>query len=79
MKNAAKTTVSGGETGIRTLGGLAPTTVFETAPFDRSGTSPQGWESQLLDKAIRRKALWHGIERAFAPFQRADTLRPQIA
>ncbi len=33
---------SGGETGIRTLGGLAPTTVFETAPFDHSGTSPRG-------------------------------------
>ena len=31
----------GGETGIRTLGGLAPTTVFETAPFDHSGTSPR--------------------------------------
>ena len=31
----------GGETGIRTLGRLAPTTVFETAPFDHSGTSPQ--------------------------------------
>src|SRR3546814_4446421 len=30
----------GGEGGIRTHGGLAPTTVFETAPFDRSGTSP---------------------------------------
>ena len=33
---------NGGETGIRTLGGLTPTTVFETAPFDHSGTSPQG-------------------------------------
>ncbi len=33
--------ICGGETGIRTLGGLAPTTVFETAPFDHSGTSPQ--------------------------------------
>ena len=31
---------SGGETGIRTLGGVTPTTVFETAPFDRSGISP---------------------------------------
>lgn len=30
----------GGETGIRTLGGVTPTTVFETAPFDRSGISP---------------------------------------
>ncbi len=36
--------LSGGETGIRTLGGLAPTTVFETAPFDHSGTSPRGSE-----------------------------------
>lgn len=34
----------GGETGIRTLGRLAPTTVFETAPFDHSGTSPRGSE-----------------------------------
>ncbi len=36
----------GGETGIRTLGGVTPTTVFETAPFDHSGTSPRfgsGW------------------------------------
>ena len=31
----------GGERGIRTLGTLARTTVFETAPFDHSGTSPQ--------------------------------------
>ncbi len=34
----------GGETGIRTLGAREGTTVFETAPFDRSGTSP----SQIL-------------------------------
>ena len=32
----------GGEGGIRTLGTIARTTVFETAPFDRSGTSPWG-------------------------------------
>jgi hypothetical protein len=31
----------GGEGGIRTHGGVAPTTVFETAPFDHSGTSPE--------------------------------------
>ena len=30
-----------GEEGIRTLGTLTHTTVFETAPFDRSGTSPK--------------------------------------
>ena len=34
----------GGEGGIRTLGTREGTTVFETAPFDRSGTSPrQAW------------------------------------
>ena len=30
----------GGETGIRTLGTLIRTMVFETTPFDHSGTSP---------------------------------------
>ena len=29
-----------GEAGIRTLGPPKGSTVFETAPFDRSGTSP---------------------------------------
>src|SRR3954454_13363941 len=33
-------TGDGGEGGIRTLGTRKGTTVFETAPFDRSGTSP---------------------------------------
>ncbi len=32
--------VNGGERGIRTLGTCEGTTVFETAPFDRSGISP---------------------------------------
>ena len=32
---------SGGEGGIRTLGTRKGSTVFETAPFDHSGTSPQ--------------------------------------
>ena len=31
----------GGEAGIRTLGGVTPTTVFETVPFNHSGTSPR--------------------------------------
>ena len=31
---------NGGETGIRTLGTITSTTVFETAPFDHSGISP---------------------------------------
>ncbi len=33
--------VYGGETGIRTLGTRKGSTVFETAPFDHSGTSPR--------------------------------------
>ena len=33
--------VNGGETGIRTLGTREGSTVFETAPFDHSGTSPR--------------------------------------
>gem|GEM_PF-3247055 len=32
----------GGEGGIRTPEGLTPLPVFETGPFNRSGTSP-GW------------------------------------
>lgn len=31
---------AGGETGIRTLGTIAGTTVFETVPFNHSGISP---------------------------------------
>ena len=41
---------TGGEIGIRTLGSIAATTVFETAPFDHSGTSPH--------------SLYCGLERA---------------
>ena len=32
---------NGGEAGIRTLGRLAPSLVFETSPIDHSGTSPK--------------------------------------
>ncbi len=37
---SAKSLISGGERGIRTLGTLTSSTVFETAPFDHSGISP---------------------------------------
>lgn len=40
-------TLAGGERGIRTLGTVAHTTVFETVPFDRSGISPK--RSSLKD------------------------------
>jgi hypothetical protein len=41
-KNAPLRTRSspGGKGGIRTLGGPEPTTVFETVPFNHSGTFP---------------------------------------
>ncbi|MCB1439522.1 MAG: hypothetical protein KDJ63_07085, partial [Nitratireductor sp.] len=35
-----------------TLGTLARTTVFETAPFDHSGTSPQGNPARQRAEAI---------------------------
>ena len=52
---------SGGEGGIRTHGGLAPTTVFETAPIGHSGTSPQ-WRGcsgggALVQEAKSRAAV----------------------
>lgn len=40
LRNLLIISTLGGEAGIRTLGTLAGTTVFETAPIDRSGTSP---------------------------------------
>ena len=48
---------SGGETGIRTLGGVAPTTVFETAPFDHSGTSPRSGGDLNGDAGCRKGIL----------------------
>ena len=39
---------TGGETGIRTLGRRKPTTVFETAAFDHSATSPQHGHDGVL-------------------------------
>ena len=39
--------MDGGEGGIRTLGTLARSTVFETAPIDHSGTSPHARPSPL--------------------------------
>ena len=38
----------GGEAGIRTLGGDQPSTVFKTAAFGRSATSPQAVHYNLI-------------------------------
>jgi hypothetical protein len=40
----------GGEAGIRTLGTPKGSTVFETAPFNHSGTSPQNPASDLAER-----------------------------
>ena len=42
LLHSDKSLKNGGEGGIRTLGTRKGTTVFETAPFDHSGTSPHG-------------------------------------
>jgi nicotinamide-nucleotide amidase len=42
----------GGETGIRTLGTVARTSVFETDPFNRSGISPGAANLRSFDKII---------------------------
>ena len=47
-----------GERGIRTLGTVTRTTVFETVPFDRSGISPypsQNYKKNTLIYFIIRK------------------------
>jgi hypothetical protein len=49
---------SGGETGIRTLGTREGSTVFETAPFDHSGTSPRGHETRLVTQRVEGKVLF---------------------
>ena len=53
--------VGGGEGGIRTLGTRESTTVFETAPFDHSGTSPIPDRSSRL--ASNKRALPTGARR----------------
>ena len=45
-----------GEGGIRTLGRLAPTPVFETGPIGRSGTSPSSSRVIIEATQAREKA-----------------------
>ena len=51
----------GGERGIRTLGTLARSTVFETAPFDHSGTSPN--RSANLDSSAAKNKRRAAVRR----------------
>lgn len=59
---------TGGGAGIRTLGGVAPTTVFETVPFNRSGTPPFFWSrGNCSDQGSKAAAFGHGAARTGLP------------
>src|SRR5216684_7130824 len=60
-----------GEGGIRTLGELAPTPVFETGPIGHSGTSPSGVASDYRCPGSPREA---GFPAFLNPFQPAPSL-----
>jgi hypothetical protein len=51
---------NGGEGGIRTLGTLAGSTVFETAPIDHSGTSPLRGQAPQRGPVDEPRALTDG-------------------
>ena len=53
-KNRVLSSIYGGEAGIRTLGGDQPSTVFKTAAFDRSATSPKDGYDILIVVKINR-------------------------
>ena len=55
--------INGGDTGIRTLGRLAPTPVFETGPFDHSGISPQ---TSGHSGGVRSRGKLAGVQAGFA-------------
>ena len=61
---------NGGERGIRTLGTRERTTVFETAPFDHSGISPQSQKSCGTGRAETNLIvpLWQAVPEGPAVF-----------
>ena len=59
---------NGGEGGIRTLGTRESTTVFETAPFDHSGTSPKSLKNTKFSEARRvRQDTARYVETFYGP------------
>jgi hypothetical protein len=70
-KKNVPTDETGGGSGIRTHGTLARTTVFETAPFDRSGIPPRH-RSRLREGVVTRRAARKGPARpsALKPWRR---------
>ncbi len=57
---AANGTMLGGETGIRTLGTVARTVVFETTPFDHSGISPLSKKAAIAASLINPSGRTRG-------------------
>jgi hypothetical protein len=55
----------GGEGGIRTLGTVAHTTVFETVPFDRSGTSPELLKTERFFRQNKCFCQLHSVNLSF--------------
>ena len=63
-----------GERGIRTLGTVTSTTVFETVPFDHSGISPD----KILSKVEYKNKKFHGFNSQSATLSRALTVDKMI-
>ena len=67
-KNALKLFFEGvlanfsGEGGIRTLGTVSRTTVFETATIDRSATSPKGLTMSVVGRGANIENLGHFLQ-----------------
>ena len=82
---------NGGRGGIRTPGGLAPSTVFKTAAFNRSATLPRSdldsksnWENQMeRGRKLSTQSfspvclLWEKLEAAQALTHREPINRPK--
>ena len=59
---------NGGERGIRTLGEVAPTTIFETVAFDHSAISPLKHSHNITLKWLqgKRKSRKNGFFHSFS-------------
>jgi hypothetical protein len=68
----------GGEGGIRTLGTHESTTVFETAPIDRSGTSPSERDQGLSIERPRTKPVFGTQLAPEEPYALAPISAPAI-
>src|SRR5689334_23312346 len=74
LRLQSRPTSGGG--GIRTLGGrVTPTTVFETAPFNHSGTPPGRW-LKATDRLIRRDLQRRDAKKSDSSAAHSSASRP---